>query len=299
MKDKITDPSTAARIIESGHNLFISGFTAGYPKLIPQELVRRAGQGEKFKINLFAGASTGDQVDGALAGADVVNWRRPYMSDRVMRQKINSEGIKFKDDHLSRLAGEVRSGNWGRCDVAIVEAAGITEKGQLIPTMSVGNTPTYVREADRIIVEICAESDELEGIHDIYIPEDPPYRMPIPIYRASDRIGKPYIDMDPDRVSAIVFSDQADTCAIFSEPDRKALRIAEQILDFVSHEIRRTACRRGSPGSRESGTSPTLCLTGSWKMTFSKTCPFTPKCCRMRFSTSSMSEKSGQHRGPH
>lgn len=239
LRDKITDPSTAGRIIEDGTNLFISGFTAGYPKQIPRELVRRAAQGEKFKINLYAGASTGDQVDGVLAQAGLVAWRRPYMSDRTMRAKINCEEIKFKDDHLSRLSGEVRAGNWGRCDVAVVEAVAITEKGHLIPTLSVGNTPTYVREADKIIVEICAEPQELEGIHDIYTPEDPPYRMPIPIYRAADRIGKPFIEMNPERVSAVVFSDREDTCAIFSEPDETALRIAEHILDFVRREIRK------------------------------------------------------------
>jgi acyl-CoA hydrolase len=69
LRDKVTDPATAARHIQDGTNLFISGFTAGYPKLIPRELVRRATAGETFKINLFAGASTGDSVDGILAEA--------------------------------------------------------------------------------------------------------------------------------------------------------------------------------------------------------------------------------------
>ena len=67
------------------------------------------------------------------------------------------------------------------------------EKGELIPTMSVGNTPTYVREAGKIIIEISSETAELEGIHDIYIPEDPPYRMPIPIYRTGDRIRNNFV----------------------------------------------------------------------------------------------------------
>ena len=69
LQDKITDPETAAQHIQNGTNLFISGFSAGYPKLIPRALVQRAQDGEKFKINLFAGASTGDSVDGILAEA--------------------------------------------------------------------------------------------------------------------------------------------------------------------------------------------------------------------------------------
>jgi acetyl-CoA hydrolase/succinyl-CoA:acetate CoA-transferase len=238
LQDKVTDPTTAAKHIHDGTNLFISGFTAGYPKLIPLELARRAATGEQFKVNLFAGASTGDEVDGIMAEAGVIGWRRPYMSSRSMRKKINENKIFFKDDHLSRLSEQVRAGNWGKADVAVVEAAAITEKGHLIPTMSVGNTPTYVLKAEKIIIEISSDPMEIEGIHDIFIPEDPPYRMPIPIYRTADRIGKPFIEMDPNRVVAILFSQEEDSCPIFSEPDDVSRRIADHILDFVDHEIR-------------------------------------------------------------
>ncbi len=239
LREKITDAASAAQCIQDGTNLLISGFTAGYPKLIPQELARRARAGERFKINLFAGASTGDIVDGTLAEAGVVAWRRPFMSDRIMREKINRGDIHFKDDHLSSLSEQVRAGNWGTADVAVVEAVCITEKGHLIPTMSVGNTPTYVREGHRIIVEISDLPTELQGLHDIFIPEDPPYRMPIPIYRAADRIGKPFIELDPNRVEAVLFSREQDRCPIFHEPDEVSRRIAELILDFVRHEIRK------------------------------------------------------------
>jgi succinyl-CoA:acetate CoA-transferase len=237
--EKVTDANDACRCIQDGTNVFISGFTAGYPKLIPQALVRRAEKEGCFKINLFAGASTGDSVDGLLAEAGLLAWRRPYMSNRRMRDRINAGEIKFKDDHLSRLSAQVRDGGWGRADVAVVEAVAITDKGHLIPTMSVGNTPTYVREAEKIIIEISSEPPGLEGLHDIYIPEDPPYRMPIPIYRSADRIGKPYIEMDAHKVEAIVFSREEDSCAVFTEPSETSRRIAEHILDFVAHEIER------------------------------------------------------------
>lgn len=246
--DKVTDAATAAAHISDGDNIFISGFTAGYPKLIPRELVRRSEAGEINKINLYAGASTGDEVDGLLARAGLIKWRRPYMSDRSMRGLINQEKILFKDDHLSRLPALVRAGAWGRVDVAVVEVAAVTEQGHLIPTLSVGNTPTYVQQADKIILEMSdADPLELEGIHDIYAPEDPPYRMPIPIYRAGDRIGKPFIEIDPARVVAVVFSVEQDTCAFFSEPDEVALLIAEQVLDFVRHEVKKGRLPKGLP----------------------------------------------------
>ena len=262
LMDKVSDPDTACLQIRDGNNVFISGFTAGYPKLIPQALARRAEAGEQLKINLFAGASTGDQVDGVLARAGLIGWRRPYMSDRFMREMINNEQILFKDDHLSRLSAQVRDGGWGKAHMAVVEAAAITDKGHLIPTMSVGNTPTYVREAEKVIIEISVEPTELEGIHDIYIPEDPPYRMPIPIYRAGDRIGKPFIDLDPSKVVAILDSSEEDSCAVFNEPGEVPRRIAEHILDFVAHEIRKDRMPLGLPWQSGVGDVANAVLSG-------------------------------------
>ena len=167
-----------------------------------------------------------------------------------MRRQINADVIKFKDDHLSSLAGQVRAGNWGAAHVAVVEAVAVTEKGHLVPTMSVGNTPTYVREAEKIIIEIPTNAVDLEGIHHIYIPEDPPYRMPIPIYRTGDRIGKPFIEMNPDRVVAILFSAEQDSCAVFAEPDQGARQMAAHILDFVRHEIQQDRLPPALPWQR-------------------------------------------------
>jgi succinyl-CoA:acetate CoA-transferase len=270
LQDKVTDVRTAAQHIQDGTNLYISGFTAGYPKLIPLELARRAKEGERFTINLFAGASTGDRVDGVLAEAGVVGWRRPYMSSRSMRAKINENAIFFKDDHLSRLSEQVRAGNWGTADVAVVEAVAITKKGNLIPTMSVGNTPTFVRKAQKIIIEICSEPLEMEGIHDIFIPEDPPFRMPIPIYRTGDRIGKPYIEMDPQRVVAILFSQEKDSCAIFTEPGAVSRKIAEQIIDFAQHEIQKDRLSPFLPWQSGVGDVANAVLSGFMESRFFK-----------------------------
>jgi acetyl-CoA hydrolase/succinyl-CoA:acetate CoA-transferase len=48
-----------------------SGFTpAGYPKVIPGAFAQRINNSkypEKFSINLYTGASTGDELDGVLA----------------------------------------------------------------------------------------------------------------------------------------------------------------------------------------------------------------------------------------
>lgn len=269
LRGKVTDAESAGSHIKDGMNLFISGFTAGYPKVIPRELARRAGAGETLRLNLYAGASTADTVDGILAQAGVVAWRRPYMSNRDMRTQINRNEIFYKDDHLSGLAAQVRSGNWGPAHVAVVEALAITEKGHLIPTMSVGNTPTFLRKAEKIIIEMAGREDpDLQGIHDIFIPEDPPYRMPIPIYRAGDRIGKPFIEIAQDRVVAILLSEEEDQCPAFSEPDAVSLRIAEQILDFVRHEIAMDRLPQGLPWQAGVGDVGNAVLSGFLEDTF-------------------------------
>jgi succinyl-CoA:acetate CoA-transferase len=64
----------AAALIRSGDQVGMSGFTgSGYPKYVPIELARRIAEanlrGQKFQVSVFTGASTGPELDGALAMA--------------------------------------------------------------------------------------------------------------------------------------------------------------------------------------------------------------------------------------
>ena len=46
------------------------------------------------------------------------------------------------------------------------------------------------------IIELnISQPEELEGMHDIYIPSDPPNRQPIPLTHAGQRIGTQFIPM--------------------------------------------------------------------------------------------------------
>ena len=56
--------------------------------------------------------------------------------------------------HLSLMAQNVRYGFFGDLDVAIIEAAQINEDGSIVPTTSVGNSPTFVSQAKKVIVEV-------------------------------------------------------------------------------------------------------------------------------------------------
>ena len=93
------------------------------------------------------------------------------------RKALNSGAVKYIDMHLSTMAQNVRYGFFGDLDVAIIEAAQINEDGSIVPTTSVGNSPTFVSQAKKVIVEVnVSQPLSLVGMHDIYEPLDPPHR---------------------------------------------------------------------------------------------------------------------------
>ncbi|WP_227539480.1 MULTISPECIES: hypothetical protein [Marinobacter] len=67
-----------------------------------------------------------------------------YQSDSVCRQKINEGRMEYIDIHLSHVAQHAWSGFFGKLDVAVIEVAGVTEDGKLIPSSSIGNIANAV-----------------------------------------------------------------------------------------------------------------------------------------------------------
>ena len=241
--DKVVSADEAALLIKDGMNVATSGFTpSGYPKAVPLALAKQAKEGRKVKINLWTGASVGDELDGALSLAGVINKRLPYQTSNEMRKALNSQlesgVVEYQDHHLSHTPQEVRYGFYGNLDVAIIEACAITEEGHIVPTTSVGNSPTFVQEADIVIVEInTSQPKELEGMHDIYIPLDPPNREPIPIVKAGDRIGTTYIPCGPEKIKAIVITDIPDKVRPLGPIDDVSKQMASNLIDFLKSEV--------------------------------------------------------------
>jgi succinyl-CoA:acetate CoA-transferase len=94
MAEKITSAQEAARKITHGDTVGMSGFTgSGYPKAVPIALAQRMSAaheaGDPFRINVWTGASTGPELDAALARADGIQFRLPYNSDPIAREKIS------------------------------------------------------------------------------------------------------------------------------------------------------------------------------------------------------------------
>ncbi len=246
LSGKVMSAEDAAALVKPGEHIGMSGFTgAGHPKAVPGALARRMSEanarGERFTVGVWTGASTAPDLDGVLAAVDGVDLRMPYQSDPVTRSKINAGRLDYLDLHLSHVAQMVWEGFFGHLDLAIVEISGITADGDLIPSSSVGNNKTWIDQADRVILEVNSwQPAELEGMHDIYYGTRlPPYRLPIQLVRASDRIGEPYLRCPPDKILAIVPTDAPDFNAPFKAPDDVSLAIADHVLDFFAHEIRR------------------------------------------------------------
>ncbi len=245
LREKVMSADKAAQFIQNGMMLAITGFTgAGHPKALPTAIANKAkdahGKGEKFSVGMVTGASTAPECDGVLAEAKALHFRSPFQSDPILRNGINAGEIAYQDMHLSHVEQHMRQGFYGKFDIAIVEAAAITENGELIFAMGIGHGVEAIKNADKIIIEINdALSAGLEGMHDIYDEVGlPPHRKPIPIVGAFDRIGTAGLAIDPDKVLAIVLTSAGDRNSKFAEPDDVSKRIAAQVIDFLDHEVK-------------------------------------------------------------
>ena len=238
-------PEEAAEFIQNGMTIGVSGFTSpGCPKVVPPAIaakaIREHEAGREFKINLFSGASTNDHLDGELTRAKALNFRAPYQSLGDMRKAINAGEIHYNDRHLSEMSQEFRYGFYGKMDVAIVEAQSITDDGEIVLGPGVGSTPTWLKVADKVIIELNDQLPEsLRGLHDIYIPADPPMRREIPIYHVSDRAGTPTAHVDPKKVLGVVkCSAPIGKESAFTPVDEVTRKIGENVCDFLVNEMK-------------------------------------------------------------
>lgn len=244
MNYKVMTAAEAAAFVNNGDIVAFSGFTpAGCPKEVPTAIAARAeaehAAGREFKIGMYTGASTGDSLDGALARANAILFRTPYQSNKDLRTRLNAQEAHYFDMHLSHLAQELRYGFMPKPKFVIVEAADLTDDGEIVPTSGVGILPTACRLADYVIVELnAAHPKELRGMHDCYEPQDPPCREAIPVYKPSDRCGLPYVKVDPKKIIGVVNTNRPNEVGKFSPVDEVTKKIGENVANFLAAEIK-------------------------------------------------------------
>lgn len=232
----------AAATIHHGDTVGIGGFSSvGTPKAVPEALATYAeaqhAQGKEFKVGLITGGATGCQVDSALVKAHAVSFRTPFQSNKDMRESINQHEVQYFDLHLSQIGQDVRYGFLGKIHVAIVEASDLTDDGEIILSTSVGISPTLLQVAERVIIELNeAHTGKLTGMHDIYIPANPPYRTEIPVYHVNDRAGHISVKIDPKKITGVVRTNARDHIAAFTPQNETTLQIGHNVAAFLLRE---------------------------------------------------------------
>jgi len=244
MSLKFITPEEAASHVNNGDVIGCSGFTpAGAVKSIPIAIGERAkaehAEGKEFKIGVITGASTGDSLDGALARAEAVAWRTPYQSNADLRNLINAGKADYFDMHLSMVGQNLRYGFLGKVDCAVVEACDVSENGEIVLTTGVGISPSICKMADKILIELNHHHPQaLKGLHDIYLPADPPNRRELPIYTPSDRPGVEVVKVDPAKIVGIVETNLPDEVSPFSKNDAVTEKIGQNVAEFLAGELK-------------------------------------------------------------
>lgn len=235
LQEKIMSARDAAELISEDMTIGCSGFTmAGYPKVVPHEI---AELGKAKNLTVLTGASVGDVIDGELVKAGLMKRRFPYHTNGEVRKAINDRSVQYADFHLSHMPFQLDMGIGPHIDFAVIECESVTQEG-IVPTTSTGASDCFVRNADKVILEVNATvPDAIGGIHDIARPAPFSEPAPIDIYTASDRIGLSYIPCPPEKIAAIVLTDDSGEFPVFRQADCVSERIAKNIVAFLRSEI--------------------------------------------------------------
>ncbi|HFP3027884.1 succinate CoA transferase [Yersinia enterocolitica] len=233
----------AAEFIQNNDMVAFSGFTAaGSPKALPTAIALRATkyhqQQKDFQIRLLTGASISGCADDVIAEADAISWRAPYQTSSILRKKINMGEVNFIDLHLSEVAQMVNYGFFGDIDVAVIEASAVTLDGKVYLTSAIGNSPVFLKKAKRVIIELNHyHSDKISELADIVFLGLPPYRDSVPIFHAMDRVGNNYIQIDPEKIVAIVNTHQPDFGKTVEKENSFCNKIADNVVIFLLGEL--------------------------------------------------------------
>ncbi len=238
-KKKIITATEAAGLIKDKMVVGSSGFTkAGDSKAVLPAFAARAAN-EHIGITLITGASLGHTTDTDLAEANALYKRMPFQVDASLRKKINSGDVLFIDQHLSETAELLTNKHLPPLDFAVIEALGVDENGNIIPTTSIGNSATFAKLANKVIIEINTSIPlSFKGIHDVIIPDAYPHRNVLAVTAPHTRIGITHIPIDPEKVVGIVFTELPDSPASTAEPDEKTIAIANHLVSFFENEVK-------------------------------------------------------------
>src|SRR5690554_5181128 len=216
---RITTADKAALLIKNQAVVGASGFTkAGDSKSVLPAFAKRA-ETEDVAITLITGASLGYTTDADLAENNALLRRMPFMADPALRKSINDYKIKYIDQHLSETVEQLICGHIAPVDIAIIEASSIDEKGNIIPTTSIGNSVFFAKQAKQIHKRGNYKIPvRFKGIQGLFVPKSYPKRGYIGNQYFNGCIGKPFIEKSPGKRIAVGFTYFTDQPALVAEP---------------------------------------------------------------------------------
>jgi len=234
---KVMTAQDAAMLFRDGMMVATSGSTMGFPKAVFGALAERIKAQGGIQIDLLCAGPLSSEFEDVLFEAGAIRRRIGAIGGEKLRGGINRGEVILFEGKGSQLPLQVKRGWFGAVDMAVIEAVGLTEAGQIIPSTAVYDAPEWIETASSVIVEInLKRSLSLEGIHDIYRrgPD------PIPILGNANplkRIGVPYVPVDPKKIRAIVISDLDDRPSKEGKPSEKGAAIGGYLVEFFRKEI--------------------------------------------------------------
>ena len=227
--DLIMSAEEAASMIKSGMTICTSGFGTGYPKAIPSAL---SVSKHATNLTLVNGAARGEMHLGAMAASGILERFSGFLYNEGARREVNAGNLSFTDYHLGQLISKIQNGVYGKIDYAIIECCKIREDGSLVPTLSAGTTEAIANMAEKILLEVNLNvPEEVEGFHDFGVDS---FSIP---GSPADRLGVPYIKIDPSKVAGIVITDIPDNDLSYPEIAPIYSKIAASIVSLLDKEI--------------------------------------------------------------
>lgn len=239
--NRLSTAEEAAASIRDGMNVAMSGYAmAGYPKAVVEALVQRKQCGEDLSFALTTGANV-PWLDEKLGAEKLLTRRAPMVASRTLAAQANDGSLRYVEQQMSKMPRLLRNNSLGPTDIAVIEALGFDEEGDLIPTSAIGMNHYLMDAAAEIIVEInAAQPEVLRELHDVYIPATPPNTEPIPLVSTTQRIGRSGIPVDHKKIRHIVTTDIPERMGPQPAGTAVTKSIADHLFNFLELELGNT-----------------------------------------------------------
>jgi len=214
-----------------------SGCPKTFLRMLREEISRR---NSNFNVRLYTVGPAPAIDEDILTLPNVHGRKYGQLTSRGLKRAVNKGTTSLVEIRVSLPHYQLKQLCRGKMDLAVIESVGVTEEGHIIPSTALLDGPSYAALADKIVIEINPNVPmQIEGMHDVYLLQAPPNRAPIPITHVYDRIGTPYIQVDPEKIALIIESSEPEITTSSRPTDKESKLIAEHLLDFLTSEIER------------------------------------------------------------